>query len=386
MKKLMFWIVFIGVGIISIWWLGDIFQASRTEYAQLRGATDLRQAYAKGNGPVGIAAAGDWQANPSLLRGIRLAAEQLNSEDGFLGRQLNLIVEDDRGSLDGGFKAAQNICDRSDILFVIGHSRDKISQAVVQNYEFYGVLMMSPTTANLTRSQKNFKLIFSNAVSLDAMSSTLKGLALEKGWSRIGMIYDRSEADAGRIHLFESMLKAGHIKIPWLDGFFPDKSGIATLVHQRPGNTPMDAMVIAASPRDGIEAVRMLRETGFDRPLILAQALPPAMVKTMTQADGEVYQPVMTDHAAPQYHKFHTAYSDRFNAAPDMNALFGYDTLMILAQAVETAGSLIPGKVAMTLKSFEPKESLTGTLGFDASGNAVKKTFRFSPTSPGSEN
>ena len=283
MKKLMFWIVFIGVGITSIWWLGDIFQASRTEYAKLRGATDLRQAYAKGNGPVGIAAAGDWQANPSLLRGIRLAAEQLNSLDGFLGRQLNLIVEDDKGSLDGGFRAAQNICDRSDILFVIGHSRDKISQAVVQNYEFYGVLMMSPTTANLTRSQKNFKLIFSNAVSLDAMSSTLKGLALEKGWSRIGMIYDRSEADTGRIHHFESMLKAGYIKIPWLNGFFPDKSGIAALVHQRPGNTPMDAMVIAASPRDGMEAIRMLRETGFDRPLILAQALPPTMIKTMTQ-------------------------------------------------------------------------------------------------------
>ncbi len=190
MNKLMFWIVFIGVGIASIWWLGDIFQASRTEYAQLRGATDLRQAYAEGNGPVGIAAAGDWKINPSLLQGIRLAAEQINSQGGFLGRQLNLIVEDDQGSLDGGFKAAQNICDRPDILFVIGHSKDKISQAVVQNYEFYGVMMMSPSTANLTRSQKNFKLIFSNAVSLDTMSSTLKGLAVVKGWTRIGMIYD----------------------------------------------------------------------------------------------------------------------------------------------------------------------------------------------------
>ncbi len=252
---------------------------------------------------------------------------------------------------------------------------------MVQNYEFYGILMMSPTTANLTRSQKNFKLIFSNAVSLDAMSSTLKGLAVEKGWTRIGMIYDRSEADAGRIHHFESMLKAGHIKIPWLDGFFPDKSGINTLIQQRPGNTPMDAIVIAASPRDSIDAVRMLRETGFDRPLILSQALPPAMAKTMTQADGEVYQPVMMDHAAPEYHRFHTAYSDRFNTAPDMNALFGYDTLMILAQAVETAGSLRPGNVAETLKSFEPKKSLTGTLGFDTGGNAVKKTFRFSQTS-----
>ena len=102
MKRLVFWIFFWIVGIASIWWLGDIFFASRTEYAQLRGAADLRQAYAKGDGSVGIAAAGDWQANISLLQGIRLAAEQINSRGGFFGRRLNLMVEDDQGSLDGG--------------------------------------------------------------------------------------------------------------------------------------------------------------------------------------------------------------------------------------------------------------------------------------------
>ena len=98
----------------------------------------------------------------------------------------------------------------------------------------------------------------------------------------------------------------------------------------------------------------------------------------MTLADGQVFQPEVLDHTAEIYHKFAAAYAGRFNTAPDMDALFGYDTLMVLAQAVQTARSLRPDSVAQTLKTFEPKNSLTGTLGFDSSGNAVKKTFRFS--------
>ena len=50
---------------------------------------------------------------------------------------------------------------------------------------------------------------------------------------------------------------------------------------------------------------------------------------------------------------------------------------MVLASAIKKAQSLNAAKVAQTMKSFTPDHSLTGTIGFDPNGNAVKAQFDF---------
>lgn len=381
MKKTIFWFLLFTVCATSVWWLTDILIMSKKEYDQFRGAAQFRLQYAVNGGAVGIAAAGDWSAHPSLLNGIRLAVDEINTSGGFLGRRVELSPVDDKGTLEGAFEATQQICDQADTLFVIGHSKGALTQAVVQNYEFYGVLMMSPLSANLTQSQKNFELIFSNSTRLDMMSKRLLVLARKNRWSRMGMIYDASDFDTERAHYFESILISAGIKMPLLLGVHPDQGFLEGLVKDQPMDTPMDSqldgLVVAAGTLDTLAIIRHYRESGFRRPIILGwEPDNDTRIKNKNLFEN-VYWPSQIATGSSRYHQFLQSYLERFGMASDLNAVSGYDAVMVLADAIKAAQSLEAEKVAQKMKSFTLDHSLTGTLGFDTNGNAVKEEFNF---------
>jgi branched-chain amino acid transport system substrate-binding protein len=380
MKKTIFWFLLFIVCATSVWWLTDILITSKKEYDQFRGAAQSRQQYAANGGEVGIAAPGDWSAHPSLLNGIRLAVDEINTSGGFLGRRVKLTPMDDKGSLEGAFEATQQICDQADTLFVIGHSKGRLTQAVVQNYEFYGILMMSPLSANLTQSQKNFELIFSNSTSLDMISKRLLVLARKNRWSRMGMIYDASDFDTERANHFESILISAGIKMPLLIGVYPDQGFLEGLVKHQTMDSPvyssLDGLVVAAGAQDTLTIVRHYRESGFHRPIILGWEPDNATLTRDRNLFEDVYWPSQIATESSRYHQFSRSYLEEFGKASDINAVSGYDAVMVLADAIKKAQSLEAANVAQMLKSFTP-HSLTGTLGFDTNGNAVKEQFNF---------
>jgi branched-chain amino acid transport system substrate-binding protein len=380
MKKTIFWFLLFTVCATSAWWLADILMKSKKEYDQFRGAAHARQLYAAHGKEVGIAAAGDWSAQPSLLNGIALAVEGINNSGGFLGRRVKLTPVDDKGSLGGAFEATQQICDQPETLFVIGHSKSRLTQAVVQNYEFYGILMISPLSANLTQSQKNFQLIFSNSTRLDIISRQLLALARKNRWSRMGMIYDASNLDTERAHHFESILISAGIKMPLLLGLYPDQEFPERLMTHQPMDspvvTPMDGLVVAAGTQDTLAIVRHYRESGFSQPIILGWEPDNNTLTRNKDWFKNVYWPSQIATESAHYQQFSQSYLKRFGTASDINAISGYDAVMMLTFAIKEAQSLEAAKVAQKMKSFTP-HSLTGTLGFDANGNAVKEEFNF---------
>jgi len=379
MKKTIFWFLLLTVCATSAWWLADILIMSKKEYDQFRGAASSRQHYAESGGTIGIAAAGDWSIHPSLLNGISLAVEEINAVGGLLGRIIKLTPVDDKGNLEGAFKATQQICDATDTLFVIGHSNARLTQAVVQNYEFYGILMISPLSANMTQSQKNFRLIFSNSTSLDMISEKLLLLARQNQWSRIGMIYDASNFDTELAHLFESILISAGIKMPLLSGIYPDQGPrhLQSLIQNQSREIKIDAMVVATGTKEATTIIQHLRESGFDQPIILGREPEKQLFSKEQNQLKKIYWPKQINTKKKGYTKFLQSYLKRFGTPPDIQAVSGYDAVMVLADAVKKSQSLCADEVARTMKSFTPVNSLTGTLGFDSNGNAVKVEFIF---------
>ncbi len=62
---------------------------------------------------------------------------------------------------------------------------------------------------------------------------------------------------------------------------------------------------------------------------------------------------------------------------PPADALLGYDSLYLLAQAIKKANSFVPARVAAVLKDSPVDDSLSGTVGFDPQGTAIKHPPRF---------
>ena len=128
---------------------------------------------------IGVIADIDNTEGKSILQGAKLAAEQINAEGGVLGRNFEIVAEDDDWeikkdvnfasnaflkliSVDGadfvvshgfGLTYREIVFEHKKILFNVGEARDEYTQGVLDNYERYKYFFRSGT-GNMTAAFK----------------------------------------------------------------------------------------------------------------------------------------------------------------------------------------------------------------------------------------
>jgi hypothetical protein len=75
--------------------------------------------------------------------------------------------------------------------------------------------------------------------------------------------------------------------------------------------------------------------------------------------------------------KFRTDYQRQYNVMPDYNAAQGYDSVMLLAKAIELAGSTVPSVLTSTLHYMPAWIGVTGLHSFDKNGEIHGKKYLF---------
>lgn len=85
------------------------------------------------------------------------------------------------------------------------------------------------------------------------------------------------------------------------------------------------------------------------------------------------------DAGSPAWRAFAGAFDEKYRRPPSRDAAAGYDAVTLVAQAARVAGSLAPDALAAALLARKGAPSVTGTVSFDADGNAVKGPLEFLP-------
>jgi branched-chain amino acid transport system substrate-binding protein len=78
------------------------------------------------------------------------------------------------------------------------------------------------------------------------------------------------------------------------------------------------------------------------------------------------------DVGSPKSRKFVEDYTKRFGGAPDAMAALGYDSMMILADAITRAGATEPAKLRDALAATKDYDAVTGKITIDANRDASK--------------
>ena len=81
------------------------------------------------------------------------------------------------------------------------------------------------------------------------------------------------------------------------------------------------------------------------------------------------YSAVSTD---PELQAFLTEYKEKYNLEPNMFAVLGYDSMHIMAEAIEKAGSTDSDAIIQALAETN-YDGLTGTTTFDEARNPVRE-------------
>ncbi len=97
---------------------------------------------------VGVISTMQQDVGLSTLRGVEIAAEDINAAGGILGRQVRVVGADDLGSPDEGVKAIDNLVAREGAELVIGVFNDGVMSAILPRLAEYRIPFISSGTTS----------------------------------------------------------------------------------------------------------------------------------------------------------------------------------------------------------------------------------------------
>ncbi|TIH17111.1 ABC transporter substrate-binding protein [Marinifilum sp. JC120] len=292
------------------------------------------------------------------LRGMELAKDIINSGGGIMGRKLNLVVSDCRSDLDSAAMASEALAEQDDMVAVIGLNDTDYVMASAPAITAKGTIFI---TAGAT--MQNLPYMYGKNFFMTAFGDNMQARAVAKFAKRrletsrcfvgtdisneftktLSKYFKRRYRKYGGTVVDEIWYSSG-------DGKYPLPKG--------DDNSP-DLIFMSSIPPDAANYVAAARKAGFNQPIVSGDGFDtPGLRDIPAEFAHDIYfaTHVALDNPDPMVQEFVDSYERMFGVRPESGfAALGYDTVMLLAQAIEKAG---------IVKSEAVREALSKTSGF----------------------
>ncbi len=307
------------------------------------------------------------------IKGAKLALEAVNKAGGVLGKQAELIVEDDQTTNPGIVLAFSKLASQPDLVGFLGSIRSTQVHAMAPDVLKLGKpVMIGGTDPNLTHmgNQWLFRCRpndnYSGRVIADYGFKTLG----KKKWA----VLHSTDAfgTAGGKALTEALTKLG--STPVLDQGYANQSQDFTPVVLAIKQSGADILGSYFTFENdlGIFA-RQLRQLGVNIPWVGSPSITnitalklagPALYGTFGVAD-------YAEDSSDASKAFGKVYRDAVKVAPDNQSSWPYDAINVLCAAINKAGSTDSGKIREAILATKKYPGAEGEYNFDQNGDGL---------------
>ncbi|WP_159009640.1 ABC transporter substrate-binding protein [Bradyrhizobium sp. S69] len=307
------------------------------------------------------------------IKGAKLALEAVNKAGGVMGKQLELIVEDDQTTNPGIVLAFSKLASQPDIVGFLGSIRSTQVHAMAPDVLKLGKpVMIGGTDPNLTHmgNQWLFRCrpndSYSGSVIADYGVNTLG----KKKWA----VLHSTDAfgTAGGKALTESLTKLG--STPVLDQGYANQSQDFTPVVLAIKQSGADILGSYFTFENDLGIFgRQLRQLGVNIPWVGSPSIVnitalklagPALYGTFGVAD-------YAEDSSEASKAFGKIYRDAVKVAPDNQSSWTFDAINVLSQAIKTANSTDPGKIREAILAIKKFAGAEGEYNFDQNGDGL---------------
>jgi branched-chain amino acid transport system substrate-binding protein len=312
----------------------------------------------------------------SAHNGTLLAIEELNRAGGVLGRPFELITEDNRSTAGESATIVKKLINRDRVVAILGEVASSRSLEAAPICQAAGIPMISPSSTNPKVTEIG-DLVFRVCFTDPFQGRLIADFATKRLQAkRVAILSDVSSAySVGLADFFRARFTGTGGEVVLEQKFASkDKDFKAQLTAIKAANP--DAICVPAYYTEVGLIVRQARELGitvpmfggdgWEAPELIQIAGNDALKNTFYSTH---FSPVQD---SPAVKKFVTAYQARFNGeAPDAMAALGYDSALVLADAIKRAGTTAAGplKTALAATDFP---GVTGRTKLDAQRDASK--------------
>jgi branched-chain amino acid transport system substrate-binding protein len=305
--------------------------------------------------------------------GAKLALAAVNKAGGVLGKQVELVIEDDQTTNPGVVLAFSKLAAQSDIVGFLGSVRSTQVHAMAPDVLKLGKpVMIGGTDPTLTHmgNQWLFRFRPNDSYSARVIADFGANTLGKKKWA----IVHSTDAfgTAGGKALSAALEKMG--TPPVLDQGYANQSQDFTPVVLAVKQSGADVLGSYFTFENDIGIfARQLKQLGVNIPWV---GSPSTVAVSATKLAGAALYGTygVADYAEESSEAskaFGKAYREAYKTAPDLQSSWTYDAVTVLSAAINKAGTTDPGKIREAILGLKKFPGAEGEYNFDQNGDGL---------------
>jgi len=312
----------------------------------------------------------------SSHEGTVLAVEELNAAGGVLGKKINLVTEDNQSKPGESANAVNKLIAKDGAVAILGEVASSRSLEAAPICQKDGVPQISPSSTNPKVTETGdyiFRVCFIDPFQGTVMANFAKKTLKAQ---KIAIFTDvKSDYSKGLAKFFkEAFTAAGGQIVAELDfnGGDKDFKGQLTTIK---GAGP-EGVFVPGYYTDAALICIQAKEIGLNVPLFGGDGWESEKLTEIGKqaVEGTYFSTHYSpDAGGPKGKAFVDAYKKRYNGKlPDAMAALGYDSAMILADAIKRANGTEGAKIRDALAATKDYDAVTGKITINAKRDAEK--------------
>ncbi|MEM1250022.1 MAG: ABC transporter substrate-binding protein [Acidobacteriota bacterium] len=303
----------------------------------------------------------------SLKNGAEVAIEVINAKGDPEIPALTLRVEDSASTPEGAKAALETVFSSS--LAAIGGVTSDTALAAVEVADSADKVLLSPTASSpsLKRASRNLFLLFPSVQ--DEAVTMGRFLTDTLGRKSAGALAEDSAFGAAASTAFEEVFAGEFVGSR---SFTADNVAAMAAELKEAG---AQGVYVGAQGDQLIAASQAAKAAGLEVYATSALASPAIITAAGAGAEGAFFTETEFDKDSedPQIVEFVTAYEAKFGSKPDLYAAYGFDSVLVMAEAYkETGGVTVPSDFAKGMRALSNFPGVTGNIQFREDGSVQK--------------
>jgi branched-chain amino acid transport system substrate-binding protein len=318
----------------------------------------------------------NYNFSQSAMNGVLMAAAKINQYGGIKGRQIDVVIDDDRGSPEEAARLTAKLIDKDKVVAIIagGVSGNSLAAAPKAQSSRVPMISSSSTDPAVTKTGDYiFRTCFVDSFQGEVMANFAASTLQAK---KAAILFDfNSPYGRGLTDFFELSFRklGGEIvnKQSYKQGDADFKGQLSSIKAAEP-----DVIYIPGYYGDVALIAKQARAFGLEQPLLGGDGWD---APELWQLGGDALNgSYISTHYSPNspssdIQMFVEEYKQRYgNLVPDAHAALAYDAARLLFDALERAGTTDSAPLRDALAQTKDFKGVTGVISIDADRNAVK--------------
>jgi len=324
---------------------------------------------------------GSWASEGQGMKKIvELLAEQQNAKGGALGKQIEVVTEDDGGDPRTASLAAQRLTTKG-VAAVVGTYGSAVTEASQTIYDEAKIPQIANGSTAIRLTEKGFKHFFRTAPRDDEQGRMAAQTIGKLGFKKVAILHDSTSYAKGLADEANALLKKKGTDVVFFDALTPKENDYTAILTKLKSANPDVVLFTGYYPEAGL-LLKQKKGMNWNVPFIGGDATNNVdLVKIAGKAAEGFYflsppQPQDLDTADAK--AFLADYQKKYNELPpSIWAVLAGDGFRVAVAGIAGAKSTDGGKVADYLhKDLKNFSGLSGPISFDAKGDREGEVYR----------